>query len=115
LEDSISNRADTCHPALCALGSEPHRHCPCGLPMAVGATLCDLCLAEGFRPRKLKPADHLEEWDGVSYPSLRLNRPTDVPTDRYDVLLLAIFDPQPERIVLGPARNAQPATSGQAA
>jgi len=99
---------DRCRPALCALGTEPHAHCACGLPMAVGATLCELCRSEGFRPGRLKAADHAEEWDGVRYPSLRLQRPTDGPTDRYDALLRAILGPLPDR----PAKHS---TVGEAA
>ena len=106
---------DSCDPALCALGNEPHRHCPCGLPMAVGATLCAACIEEGLQPKGLKAASYLEAWDGRSYPSFRLNRPTDIPTDRYHDLLQMIVGPLPERIVLGPARCAQPATAGEAA
>src|SRR5205807_4537606 len=105
---------DRCRPTLCALGSEPHAHCPCGLPMAADATLCDLCRSEGLRPKYRKATGHLEEWDGVSYPSLRLNRPS-IPQERYEALLQAIVGPLPERIVLGPARNAQPAPAGEAA
>jgi hypothetical protein len=98
---------DRCRPVLCALGTQPHRHCVCGLPMATGATLCDLCLAEDFRPRPLKPADHLEEWDGVRYPSLRRNRPTDVPNERYEAFL---------SFVLAPVLQAEAAsTAGEAA
>jgi len=89
--------------------------CICGLPMAVGATLCDSCVAEGLQPKYRKATGHLETWDGVSYPSRRLNRPTDVPADRYRALLQAIVGPLPDRIVLGPGRNAQPAPAGEAA
>jgi hypothetical protein len=74
--------------------------------MAAGATLCDLCIAEDFRPRPLKAADHLEEWDGVSYPSLRLNRPTDIPRERYEALL---------QVVLGPVLRGEEPTTGEAA
>jgi hypothetical protein len=81
--------------------------------MAVGATLCDLCREEGFRPTKLMPADHADEWDGVSYTSLRRNRPADVPFLRYEALLLAVLGPDDERIVLGPPRGEQP--TGEAA
>ncbi len=63
--------------------------------MAVGATLCDPCRSEHFRPSKLKAADHLEEWDGRRYPSLRLNRPADAPPERYDALLRAILGVAP--------------------
>ncbi len=73
--------------------------------MPVGARLCDLCLAEDFRPRRLKAADHLEEWDGRRYPSLRLNRPIDGAPERYDRLL---------RAILGPATGPN-ATTGEAA
>jgi hypothetical protein len=74
--------------------------------MAIVANLCDRCIAEDFRPRQPKPADHAEEWDGVSYPSLRRNRSTDIPRECYEAFL---------RVVLGPARGAQPTTSGEAA
>ena len=84
---------DRCHPALCALGAEPHAHCVCGLPMAMGADRCDLCRSEEFEPRPLRVADHEIEWDGQRYPSLRLNRPADVPAARYDDLLRAILGP----------------------
>jgi hypothetical protein len=43
------------------------------------------------------------EWDGVSYPSLRLHRPSDIPLDRYDRLLRAILGPLPERSTAGEA------------
>ena len=76
--------------------------------MATGATLCDLCREEDFQPRPLKPADHAEEWDGVSYPSLRLKRPKDVARERYQDLLRAILGPLP-------ARNAQRPTPSEAA
>jgi len=65
--------------------------------MAAGAIRCDLCRSEDFRPGRLKAADHTEEWDGVRYPALRLNRPTDGPPDRYDRLLRAILGPLPDR------------------
>jgi hypothetical protein len=91
---------DPCRPALCALGDEPHAHCLCGLPMAAGATLCDLCRAEGLhRDLSVMPASRTE-WDGVTFPSLRIHRPTDIPLDRYDALLGAILGPLPERNVL---------------
>ncbi len=76
--------------------------------MAVGATLCDLCRSEGLqRNLSVRPASRVE-WDGLSYPSLRLNRPTDVPPERYDGLLRAILGPLPDR-------NAEPASAGEAA
>jgi hypothetical protein len=74
--------------------------------MPAGATLCDLCVAEDFRPGELRAADHLEEWDGIRYPSLRRNRPTDVPRERYETFL---------RVVLGPVLQAQQPTRGEAA
>jgi hypothetical protein len=93
-ETSASDdRSDRCRPALCALGTEPHAHCPCGLPMAAGATLCDLCRAEDFRPRPLKAADYAEEWDGIRYPALRRNRPTDVPHEKYAAFLAFVLGP----------------------
>src|SRR5690242_4261698 len=101
-----TDRADSCRPILCDLRGTPHTHCACGLPMVIGATLCDSCVAEGLRPRYRKATGHLETWDGVSYPSLRLNRPS-IPLERYHDLLQMIVGPLPERIVLGPARNAQ--------
>src|SRR5215467_12267692 len=98
---------DRCRPALCALGTEPHAHCACGLPMAAGATVCDLCRSEGLhRDLSTVPASRTE-WDGRTYPSLRLHRPTDGPSDRYDALLRAILGPLPER-------NA-PLSAGEAA
>ncbi len=63
--------------------------------MAVGARLCDLCRSEDFRPRRVKAADHADEWDGRRYPSLRLNRPADAPPERYDALLRAILGVAP--------------------
>jgi hypothetical protein len=39
----------------------------------------------------------------VTFPSLRLNRPTDVPFDRYDALLRAILGPLPARDTATPA------------
>jgi hypothetical protein len=97
---------DPCNPALCALGRVPHAHCPCGLAMALGAALCDQCLAEGFQPKPLTLADFAIEWDGRRYPSLRLNRPTDVPSARYDDLLLAIFAPDEWREMQKERRTA---------
>ncbi len=95
-----ADRGDRCRPALCVLGATPHAHCVCGLPMAVGATLCDPCRSEGLqRNLSVRPASRVE-WDGLSYPSLRLNRPTDVQPARYDRLLRAILGPLPERNVL---------------
>jgi hypothetical protein len=105
---AVVGGVDPCRPAFCALGGTPHVHCPCGLPMAVGATRCDLCLAEDFRPRPLRPTDHLVEWDGVSYPSLRRNRPVDVPHEQYIGLLQTILDPAFDAV-------AEPATAGEAA
>ena len=89
--------ADRCRPSLCALGTVPHAHCVCGLPMPLGSTLCEQCLAEGFNPRPLTVADYVVEWDGRRYPSLRLHRPTDVPPARYDDLLRSILGPVPDR------------------
>jgi hypothetical protein len=104
----LIERSDPCRPTLCALGTEPHAHCPCGLPMAVGATLCDLCRAEGLqRDLSVQPAGRFE-WDGVSFPSLRLNRPADVPHQRYIGLLQTIFDPAFEQ-------ETMPTTAGEAA
>jgi hypothetical protein len=74
--------------------------------MAVSATLCDTCLGEDFRPRQLTAADHAEAWDGIRYPSLRRNRPTDIPRERYETFL---------RVVLGPVVQTQQPTSGEAA
>jgi hypothetical protein len=100
--------SDRCRPALCALGTQPHAHCPCGLPMAAGATLCDLCRSEGLaRDLSVIPVSRVE-WDGLSYPSLRLHRPVDAPPARYDGLLRAILVPLPER-------NVRRATTGEAA
>lgn len=84
---------DPCRPTLCALGTAPHAHCPCGLAMAATATLCDLCRSEGLLPLPLKLTDHEIEWDGHRYPSRRLHRPADIPPARYDDLLQAIFAP----------------------
>jgi len=95
--DNDPHRRDRCRPALCALGTQPHAHCACGLAMAVGATLCDLCRSEGLhRDLSVIPASRTE-WDGRTYPSLRLHRPTDAPPDRYDALLRAILGPLPDR------------------
>jgi hypothetical protein len=88
---------DGCRPTLCALGAAPHAHCTCGLAMPAGATLCDLCRAEGLQPKPLTSADHGIEWDGRRYPSRRLNRPLNIPARRYDDLLLAILGPLPDR------------------
>ena len=90
---AAADTADPCRPTLCALGTDPHAHCPCGLPMPLGASLCDLCRSEGFDPRPLSAADHDVEWDGQRYPSLRLNRPMEVPARRYDELLRAVLGP----------------------
>jgi hypothetical protein len=94
-----SNRAeqpDRCRPALCALGTEPHSHCPCGLPMPAGATLCDTCLAEGLQiDLNARPSSRVE-WNGHRYPSLRLNRPSGMPPDHYRRLLAAILGPAGE-------------------
>src|SRR5262249_26172587 len=87
--------SDYCRPAHCALGAKPHRHCACGLAMPIGAKVCDDCRSEGFQPSPSKPTDQAEEWDGVSYPALRLNRPTDVPHEAYEALLRAILCPLP--------------------
>ncbi len=76
--------------------------------MAVGTGLCDLCRSEGLqRNLSVRPASRVE-WDGLSHPSLRLGRPTDVPPARYDGLLRAILGPLPER-------NVQHSTAGEAA
>ena len=100
--------ADRCRPALCSLGTEPHRHCICGLPIAVCAQLCDLCRSEGLqRNLSVRPASRVE-WDGLSYPSLRLNRPTGVSPARYDDLLRSILGPVPNR-------KAEHSTSAEAA
>ena len=99
---------DSCRPALCALGTKPHRHCTCGLPMAAGAMLCDLCRSEGLhRDLSAVPASRTE-WDGRTYPSLRLRRPADGPPDRYDAMLRAILGPLP-------VQNAKHSTVGEAA
>jgi len=76
--------------------------------MAAGATLCDLCRSEGLqRDLSVVPASWVE-WDGQTYPSLRLHRPADSPSDRYDALLRAILGPLP-------VRNATRATTEEAA
>ncbi len=92
-QDPGTTGNDLCRPTLCALGAEPHAHCACGLPMPLVAARCDLCRSEGFKPTRVRAADHNEEWDGRRHPSLRLHRPTNVPPARYDDLLRAILGP----------------------
>ena len=99
-ESKTAAQSDVCRPALCALGRAPHAHCACGLPMPVGAALCDLCRSEGHVPTAIRMSDHEIEWDGQRYPSRRQNHPTDVPAERYDELL---------RDILGPVRGRQAA------
>jgi hypothetical protein len=66
--------SDGCDPTLCALASRPHGHCACGLPMAVGEMLCQLCRAECLDPiGRLTPRRRGDAlvWDGHSRPSRR--------------------------------------------
>ncbi len=48
----------------------PHKHCVCGLAMALTAEQCDMCLLEGCVPLDVDMA----EWDGRTYPSWRDRR-----------------------------------------
>jgi hypothetical protein len=71
--------------------------------MAAGATLCVTCRAEGLQPDPSAIPASRTEWDGVSYPSFRLHRPTEIPPDRYDALLRVILGPAPEHSTAGEA------------
>ncbi len=86
-------QADACRPFLCSLGTKPHAHCTCGLPMPVRTRLCDLCRREGLTPRQIRSAQSAEEWDGRSYPSRRQRRCGHPHPDRYLKLLIAILAP----------------------
>ena len=97
--------ADACRPTHCALGTKAHAHCVCGLPMAQGAALCDLCLAEGLQLDQVATPISRTRWDG-SYPSRRLRWPADVPAERYEDLI---------RLVLAPASRPSPANAREAA
>jgi len=69
--------SESCDPRLCAFAAHEHAHCGCGLPMAKGAALCALCLAEGLDPIESPPAERGDDplaWDGLSYPSRRRRR-----------------------------------------
>ena len=85
--------SDRCRPTLCALGTEPHAHCVCGLPMPVGAPVCSLCRSEALVLDDVVTDDHEIAWDGQRYPSLRLNRPSDTPAAWYHDLLQTILAP----------------------
>ncbi len=92
-------QANACLPQHCALGTKPHAHCVCGLPMAMGAALCDCCLSEGLDLATVVADDPAEEWDGVRYPSRRAIRPSGIPVARYEDLLQAILGPTSNRRV----------------
>jgi hypothetical protein len=89
-------QADFCRPFLCDLGTKPHSHCACGLPMPFDAELCDLCRQEGVEPRPLRRTRSIEEeWDGRSCPSRRQRRCGDPHPDSHLQLLIAILAPAP--------------------
>lgn len=82
-----------CTPRRCDLGPEPHEHCVCGLPMALGAPCCHLCAQEGLELDQVVARDDSDPWDGSSRPSRR-RRPRPGPNPLgYVVLLSAILDP----------------------
>jgi hypothetical protein len=82
-----------CTPRRCELGSIRHEHCVCGLPMAVGARCCRLCVKEGLDLDQVVRGDDGDLWDGTSRPSRR-RRPKPGPNPLgYVVLLSAILDP----------------------
>jgi hypothetical protein len=64
----------------------PHGHCACGLPMAVDARQCSLCVLEGTVPLDV---DQME-WDGRTYPSWRNHRRRGGSPDAYLLLARAI-------------------------
>jgi hypothetical protein len=78
------------HATLCELGGSPHDHCECGLPMAVGADLCAVCMAEGLDPIGPAPRSDLQ-WDGKSYHSRRCRRLVTSDPDGYMAVLAAIL------------------------
>ena len=92
-----ADQDDGCNSSLCALGSRPHAHCVCGLPMPANARLCSLCLAEGLRRPRRRQVESLEEWDGLSYPSRRRRRCGTPRPDAHLDLLTAILAPATER------------------
>jgi hypothetical protein len=89
---------DACNPRLCHLGTRPHAHCGCGLPMPLRARMCDLCRCEGLKPRQLRRTRTIEdeEWDGRSYPSRRQRRCGTPHPDSHLRLLIAILAPVAE-------------------
>jgi hypothetical protein len=86
-------QADFCRPFLCDLGTKPHMHCACGLPMPLRASMCTLCRAEGLKPMRLTYADSIDEWNGRSYPSRRQRRCGSPHPDSHLHLLIAILAP----------------------
>ena len=82
-----------CTPRRCELGSEPHEHCVCGLPMALRAACCHLCAEEGLDLEHVVACDDSDPWDGSSRPSRR-RRPRPGPNPLgYVVLLSAVLNP----------------------
>ena len=82
-----------CTPRRCGLGSEPHEHCVCGLPMALRAACCQLCTDEGLDLEQVVACDNSDPWDGSSRPSRR-RRPRPGPNPLgYVVLLSAVLNP----------------------
>ncbi len=82
-----------CTPRRCDLGSEPHEHCVCGLPMALRAACCQLCADEGLDLEQVVACDDSDPWDGSSRPSRR-RRPRPGPNPLgYVVLLSAVLNP----------------------
>ena len=91
----VGERRASCEPKLCALASDPHLHCFCGLPMAPDATACRLCIDEQVVPTEQprRRTSDPEAWDGLSYPSLRCNRTGRVDRERYLQLLEVVLSP----------------------
>jgi hypothetical protein len=85
----------TCHPDKCELGEQPHGHCVCGLPMAVGADRCLQCDHEDLAPVRVRssaPSD-ADRWDGRSYPSRRRRRVANPDPDVYQRFLAVVLGP----------------------
>lgn len=86
--------ADRCRPGSCEVGSDPHKHCRCGLPMSVDAVICRWCDVEGFDPtpgHETEDGDALA-WDGRRYPAWRRRRISAPDPEGLRLLLVAVLE-----------------------
>jgi hypothetical protein len=101
-----------CDPEVCGLGRQPHKHCICGLPMAMDDDMCALCRLEEADPKDRRSRVRAEDpyaWDGCSYPSRRRRRVRCDEEEPYRLLLFSVLRAdEPDVLRLGGDRVQHP-------